>query len=67
MSVVTGSTVRGRLSVEAETLDGALVTVTFGHARHVDLVARGEGIRFYDIADIELGGVVKLELLKNSL
>ena len=67
MSVVTGSTVRCRLSVEAETFDGALVTVTLGNARDVDLVARREGVRFYDVTYVKFGGVVKFELFKNSL
>ena len=44
------------------TLHDALIAVTLGGAGHVNEVALFESVRLDDVADVQLGGVVQVEL-----
>ena len=47
-------------TVRAVALDDALIAVAFADSRHVDEIARREGIGLDNVAHIEIGGVVEL-------
>ncbi len=67
VSVVTGSTVRCRLSVEAETFDGALVTVTLETPVTSILSPAAKVSAFMMSPTLSSEELSKFELFKNSL
>ena len=62
MTVDRAAAVAHRSALSAVALDGALIAVALAGAGHVHKVALFEGVSLDDVADVQLGRVLKVEL-----